>query len=360
MPRARLRVARQGRLLGLGLRRAVRGGRRSGVRARRTGSLRRPGSTCTESLVRSRSPRRSATSSRIGARAGPPALRWCPGSRHALLACAPRSSRSTASASQRVYDVPPPRRAGLTETLCLVNWAPSSARDRLGRWRSHGWPVPRSWHPRRRGRRRTRPRVDHQHATLGEAVLDRHRRRRPAAHPLASHQRRPRPRSPHSRRRRWRTGRRERGGPHGRGHHPLHHLTLGSRRDASAMTLSPGLRKFALATHLTLSVGWIGAVAAYMALDVAAATSEDAQVLRAAYLMMESIARYVIVPLAFAALLTGLVMSLGTSWGLFRHYWVLISFLLTLVATTVLLVETRVISSLAEMAADPTTSTEDL
>ena len=126
------------------------------------------------------------------------------------------------------------------------------------------------------------------------------------------------------------------------------------------MTMSPGLRKFALAVHVTLSVGWIGAVAAYMALDVAAATSEDAQVLRAAYLMMESIARYVIVPLAFAALLTGLVMSLGTSWGLFRHYWVLISFLLTLVATTVLLVETRVISSLAEMAADPTTSTEDL
>ena len=53
-------------------------------------------------------------------------------------------------------------------------------------------------------------------------------------------------------------------------------------------------------------------------------------------------------------------MSLGTKWGLFRHYWVLISFLLTLVATIILLVETRVISSLAEMAADPTTSSEDL
>jgi uncharacterized membrane protein len=126
------------------------------------------------------------------------------------------------------------------------------------------------------------------------------------------------------------------------------------------MTMSPSLRKFALATHLTLSVGWIGAVAAYMALDVAAATSEDAQVLRAAYLAMESIARHVIVPLALASLLTGLVMSLGTKWGLFRHYWVLISFLLTLVATIILLVETRVISSLAEMAADPTTSSEDL
>jgi uncharacterized membrane protein len=126
------------------------------------------------------------------------------------------------------------------------------------------------------------------------------------------------------------------------------------------MTMSPGLRKFALAAHLTLSVGWIGAVAAYMALDVAAATSQDAQTLRAAYLAMESIARNVIVPLAFASLLTGLVMSLGTKWGLFRHYWVLISLLLTVIATAVLLVETEVISSFADMAADPTTSNEDL
>jgi hypothetical protein len=126
------------------------------------------------------------------------------------------------------------------------------------------------------------------------------------------------------------------------------------------VTMSPGLRKFALAVHLTVSVGWVGAVAAYLALDMTAATGEDAQALRAAYLAMESIARFVIVPLALASLLTGLVMSLGTKWGLFRHYWVLISLVLTLVATAVLLVETRAISSLADMAADPTTSGEDL
>ena len=95
------------------------------------------------------------------------------------------------------------------------------------------------------------------------------------------------------------------------------------------MTMPPGLRRFALAAHLTLSVGWIGAVAAYMALDLATATSQDAQTLRAAYLGMELIVRNVIVPLALASLLTGLVMALGTKWGLFRHYWVLISLLLT-------------------------------
>jgi len=126
------------------------------------------------------------------------------------------------------------------------------------------------------------------------------------------------------------------------------------------MTMTPRLRTFALIVHITFSVGWIGAVAAYIALDVAAATNQDAQTLRAAYLAMELIARYVIVPLAFASLLTGLVMSLGTKWGLFRHYWVLISLLLTIIATVVLLAETRIISYFANTAADPTTSSDDL
>lgn len=124
--------------------------------------------------------------------------------------------------------------------------------------------------------------------------------------------------------------------------------------------MSPGLRKFALSVHLAVSVGWIGAVAAYMALDVATTTSQDAQTLRAAYLAMERIARYVIVPLAFASLLTGLVMSVGTKWGLFRHYWVLISLLLTIAATVVLLAELRTIGFFAGAAADPTTSGDDL
>ncbi len=126
------------------------------------------------------------------------------------------------------------------------------------------------------------------------------------------------------------------------------------------MIMTARLRKFALAAHIALSVGWIGAVAGYTALDVAAATSEDAQTLRAAYLAMELIAWYVIVPLALASLLTGLVMSLGTKWGLFRHYWVLISLLLTIIATVVLLAETQTISYFADKAADPTTSGDDL
>lgn len=126
------------------------------------------------------------------------------------------------------------------------------------------------------------------------------------------------------------------------------------------MTMSPGLRKLALAAHLTPAVGWVGAVAAYMALDVVATTSSEVQTLRTAYLAMDLIARTVIVPLAFVSLLTGIVVSLGSTWGLFRHYWVVISLLLTIVATAVLLVETRTIAALADVAADPGASGEDL
>jgi hypothetical protein len=47
--------------------------------------------------------------------------------------------------------------------------------------------------------------------------------------------------------------------------------------------------------------------------------------------------QFIIVPLSLAALATGLVQSLGTPWGLFRHYWVLVKFTLTIGATSLLL-----------------------
>jgi hypothetical protein len=116
------------------------------------------------------------------------------------------------------------------------------------------------------------------------------------------------------------------------------------------MTMPPALRKFALATHLSFSVGWIGAVVAYLALSVAAATTQDAPTLRATWIAMDLIGWYAIVPVALGSLVTGLVMALGTKWGLFRHYWVLISFVLTIVAAVVLLLHMPDVSVLANAA----------
>ena len=119
-------------------------------------------------------------------------------------------------------------------------------------------------------------------------------------------------------------------------------------------TMTPGLRKFALTGHVTFSVGLLGAVATFLVLALIGLTHQDAQIVRAAYLAMELVAWIVIVPLAFASLLTGAVQALGTSWGLFRHYWVLGKLLLTVIATLVLLVQMEPIGLLASAAAQTT------
>lgn len=126
------------------------------------------------------------------------------------------------------------------------------------------------------------------------------------------------------------------------------------------MIMGPRTRKFVLTGHITLSVGWIGAVAAYIALDLTDLTSGDPQRLRSAYIAMDTITRSVIVPLALASLLTGLLMGVGTPWGLFRHYWVIFSLFLTALSVAVLIVETRTISHLAAVASDPGTTSIEL
>jgi hypothetical protein len=118
------------------------------------------------------------------------------------------------------------------------------------------------------------------------------------------------------------------------------------------MTMGPRLRRFALTAHVIASVGWLGAVVAFLALAVAGLTSQNAQLVRGVYLAAEPLIWFVIVPLAFASLLTGLVQSLGTTWGLFRHYWVLFKLLINVFATIVLLMYTQTVGVLADVAAE--------
>jgi hypothetical protein len=124
--------------------------------------------------------------------------------------------------------------------------------------------------------------------------------------------------------------------------------------------MTPSIRKLLLTAHITLSVGWFGAVAAFLALAIVGLTSRDAEMVRIAYTAMELTARFVIVPLAFASLLSGIVQSMSTPWGLFRHYWVLVKFLLTTFAAIVLLAKMPLIGYAARRAAETTSSSVDL
>jgi hypothetical protein len=120
------------------------------------------------------------------------------------------------------------------------------------------------------------------------------------------------------------------------------------------MIMPPALRKFGLTAHVSSSVGWFGAVAAFLALALSGLTTQDTEMVRAAYLAMNVIGWTVIVPLSLASLLTGVVQSLGTPWGLFRHYWVVIKLLITVFATLLLLVHMQPVGHLARVVATAT------
>ena len=126
------------------------------------------------------------------------------------------------------------------------------------------------------------------------------------------------------------------------------------------MALTGSARKLSLTLHVTSSVGWLGAVAAFLALAITGVVSEDAETVRGAYLVMELTGWFILVPLSVASLLTGLASSLGTTWGLFRHYWVVVKLLINLFATLVLLMYMQTLEHYAGVAKSPSALAGDL
>ncbi|MDJ0466173.1 DUF2269 domain-containing protein [Streptomyces sp. H27-C3] len=90
-------------------------------------------------------------------------------------------------------------------------------------------------------------------------------------------------------------------------------------------------RRAILVAHVTASVGWLGLTAGLLALGVTAYTTKSPATTQAAYSAMKVFGDWLLVPVALLSLVTGLVLSLGTAWGLAKHRWVWTKFWLTLV-----------------------------
>lgn len=116
--------------------------------------------------------------------------------------------------------------------------------------------------------------------------------------------------------------------------------------------MPPRLSKLMLTSHITFSVGWLGAVVVFLALAITGLKTQDLQVARAAYIAMELSALYVIVPFCIASLITGIIQSVGTKWGLVKHYWVIAKLFLTVAATILLLLHMKPIRLMAGLASN--------
>lgn len=115
--------------------------------------------------------------------------------------------------------------------------------------------------------------------------------------------------------------------------------------------MNPNVRKLGLILHIVASVGWLGAVAAFFVLAVSGLRSSDPHMVLSVYPALDLIGWRLIVPMSVASLLTGMIQSLGTEWGLFRHYWVLLKFIVSVGAMGLLLLHLQPADRLAQVTA---------
>ncbi|MEU3349062.1 DUF2269 domain-containing protein [Streptomyces sp. NPDC006700] len=117
-------------------------------------------------------------------------------------------------------------------------------------------------------------------------------------------------------------------------------------------TSRPARRAF-LVVHVVASASWLGLSLGLLALAIAAVTTRSAVTVETSVRAMKLFADWLLLPVAFATLFSGLVLSLGTPWGLARHRWVCTKFWLTLATTaaTVLVLRPGLTATVRAVAA---------
>ncbi|MFE0178139.1 DUF2269 domain-containing protein [Streptomyces sp. NPDC059002] len=129
------------------------------------------------------------------------------------------------------------------------------------------------------------------------------------------------------------------------------------------MKLSRPARRATLVVHVVGSAGWLGLTLGLLALALTAITTESTTIIEAAVRSMKIFTDWLVIPLSLLTLLSGLLLSVGTPWGLAKHRWVYTKFWLTLATTiaSVFALRPGVSDSAATVAAgDPITDASGL
>jgi hypothetical protein len=98
--------------------------------------------------------------------------------------------------------------------------------------------------------------------------------------------------------------------------------------------LSRRARAALLTVHVAMSVGWLGLDGALVALEVTGLSTDSPAVRAGVATAMAVIACWVLIPVVFFSVVSGLVLALSTPWGLVRHWWVLAKCAIALALTT--------------------------
>lgn len=94
--------------------------------------------------------------------------------------------------------------------------------------------------------------------------------------------------------------------------------------------LSPAGRKLLLVLHIGCSVSWLGVGSTMAVLSLIGLLAQTADLRHAAYAFMHIFDLALVIPLMLVAIGSGLALAIGTPWGLFQYWWIVIKLLLSL------------------------------
>jgi hypothetical protein len=125
-------------------------------------------------------------------------------------------------------------------------------------------------------------------------------------------------------------------------------IAVFARNKQGERRVSPSQYKLLLAAHIIVSVGWLGVVFARLVLGLAALRTSAPDIFAALYVSI-GVLNVAFPPLAVGTIVSGVLLSLGTRWGLLQHYWVVTKLVLAVgvIVTALQLADRLVRQSLA-------------
>jgi hypothetical protein len=105
-------------------------------------------------------------------------------------------------------------------------------------------------------------------------------------------------------------------------------ITVFRRNERGEWRASPRVYKLLLTAHIITSVGWLGVVFAKLVLALTAATAASPDVSATLLVALDAV-NAAFAPASTGAIVSGVLLSLGTRWGLLQHYWVVAKLVLT-------------------------------
>lgn len=90
-----------------------------------------------------------------------------------------------------------------------------------------------------------------------------------------------------------------------------------------AWRMPPGARRAVLTLHIIGGVGLLGSVAGVLAINIRAATTDDAALAASSYELLAMFTLLFGIPLSFVSLITGVQLGRSSHWGIVRHAWVM-------------------------------------